>query len=135
MSRRLRDSTSGLGFFCLSLQWQPLFPHHSSGWTAQGNQVPPTLLKGQVHDHLRNLIINESLGYNELHSRLLRGTGGFSCQATFHIQMSQQSGKVPADWKGGKKEDSDLSASSLCLGSSRDTSSRKLYYDTCRTDT
>jgi len=41
------------------------------GWD-WGSNIPPTVSKSQVHDHLRNLNIHKSIGPDEMHPRLLR---------------------------------------------------------------
>jgi len=55
-----KEKNEVLNFFCLSLHWQPLFPHLLSGWTARwdwGRKVAPIVRQDQVHDYLRNLNI------------------------------------------------------------------------------
>lgn len=37
-----------------------------------GNNVPPTITKDQVHDHVKNLNIQKSMSPNEMYPRVLR---------------------------------------------------------------
>jgi len=58
--------------FCLSLQ--PLSSPLLSWWTTDGDQggkALPTVSEDQVHDHLRNLNVQKSMGLDEMHRRVL----------------------------------------------------------------
>lgn len=57
-------------FFCLSLQWQFLFAHLLSGWTAGLRRLG--LGEQSASDHLRSLNICVSMGPNDIHLTVLR---------------------------------------------------------------
>ena len=54
---------------CLSRRPQ-MFGLVGGDW---GSNVPRTVSKDQVHDHMRNLNIHEFMGPNEMHPRVLKG--------------------------------------------------------------
>ncbi|KFQ34649.1 hypothetical protein N331_12545, partial [Merops nubicus] len=65
-------------------------------------KVPPAVRKDKVHDHLRNLNINESMGPDGVHPRVLKKLADAVAEPLSIIcGKSWQSGEVPGDWKKG----------------------------------
>jgi len=81
----------------------------------QGGKDPHTITEDQVHDHVRNLKTDKSMKPEEMHPRVLREFADVVPKPLSTIfKKSQQSGKVPGDWrkgnivpifKNGRKED------------------------------
>ncbi|KAJ7420725.1 hypothetical protein BTVI_20596 [Pitangus sulphuratus] len=66
------------------------------------NKVLPTVSKGQVHDHLKNLKIHKSMQPDKMHLRVLRKLADVVAWPLFRIfEKSQQSSEVPGNWKRG----------------------------------
>ena len=67
-----------------------------------GINVPSTVSKDQVHDHLRNLNIRKSTGLDEMHPRVLRKFADVVTEPlSMTIERSWQLGEAPGDWKKG----------------------------------
>ncbi|KFV50895.1 hypothetical protein N328_05902, partial [Gavia stellata] len=79
------------------------------------NEVPHTIGKDQVQDHLRNLKVHKSMGPDEMHPRVLRKlVDEVAKPLSIILEKLWQTGEVPTDgkrgnttfiFKKGKKED------------------------------
>ncbi|KFO54182.1 hypothetical protein N302_02112, partial [Corvus brachyrhynchos] len=86
------------------------------------SKVPPTVHKGQVHDHLRNLSVHKSTGPDEMHPIVLRKLADVVAKTiSMMSEKSRQSGEIYGSqvkflmtgkrgnvpiFKKGRKEDS-----------------------------
>ncbi|KFQ20405.1 hypothetical protein N331_02194, partial [Merops nubicus] len=65
-------------------------------------KVPPTVSKDKVHDYLRNMNINKSMGHDAVQPRVLKELADAAAEPLYIIfEKSWQSGEVPRDWKKG----------------------------------
>jgi len=57
-------------------------------------------MEDQVRDHLRNLNIHKSMGFEKMHPRVLRELADVIAKTLFALfERSWQSGKAPGDWR------------------------------------
>jgi len=67
-----------------------------------GSKVPPTVTQDQVHDHLRNLNIKESMGPDKVYPRVLRELADeVGKTLSMRSEKLWQSGEVSGDRKKG----------------------------------
>jgi len=64
------------------------------------NSVPPTAGQNQVHYHLRNLNIHNTVGPDKMHPRVLKESADVAVKSFSMIFVkSWQSDEIPGDWK------------------------------------
>jgi len=102
----VEEKAEVLSKFCASVFTGNLSPRPSRVNRVQdGDQrgkAPPTVREEQLHDHLRNLNIHQSMGPDEMDPRVL-GESADDVAKPFSVVFvrSCQSCKVPGDWKKG----------------------------------
>lgn len=70
-----------------------------------GSKVLPTVRQDQVCNHLRNIIMHNSMGPDEMHAILMRKLTDVVAKPLFTVfEKSWQSEEVSGDWKGGNTE-------------------------------